>query len=76
MDHYVQTEFEPFYSKKFDMIQDLEFFIEEARRFAESEMALKKDYFREELCGIKQLTLQLIKYYTSEPLNHSGNYLY
>ena len=54
-DQYVSLQFEPFYIAKFNLIDDLEFFMEESRLFAESEMSLNKDYFKAEMCAVKQV---------------------
>lgn len=73
---YITNKFQPFFEEKFTQINSLDFFYEEARDFAKNEMDADKDYFKEELCGIKRLLYQVIEYYTQEPTNMSGTYLY
>jgi hypothetical protein len=58
------------------LINDLEFFFEEAKKFAESEMQLDKDYFKAEMCGIKELLYQVIDYFTGIPKGYDGNHIY
>lgn len=73
---YLTSTFQPFFENKFMQINDLEFFFEEARDFAKSEMDLGKDYFKSELCGVKRLLFQVIDYYTQSPKNMSSTHLY
>jgi hypothetical protein len=68
--------FLPFYEQKFGLISDLEFFLEEAKKFAESEMLLNKNYFKAELCGIKGLLYQVIDYFTGLPKGYDGSHIY
>lgn len=73
---YLTSTFQPFFENKFMQINDVQFFFEEARDFAKSEMDLGKDYFKRELCGVKKLLFQVIEYYTQPPKNMSSTHLY
>lgn len=56
------------------MIKDDDFFIEEAKLFAESEMSKEKDYFKPELCGVKQLLERVVDFYTQKPKSSTSLY--